>query len=143
MKLLILNGPNLNKLGTREPNVYGTDTYEDLKKFIQNIAKSSKIKIKTKQSNYEGKLIDLLHKSEHKFDFVILNAGGYTHTSVALADAIKSINTPVIEVHLSDVDHREDYRKINFIREACIASFYGKGFKSYQEAIEYTIRKGA
>ncbi len=141
MRILILNGPNINQIGFREPSIYGTKTYRDLCHFLKQKGKSFHQKIKIKQSNYEGYLITQLQKASQKFDYVILNAGGFTHTSIALKDAIACCLIPVIEVHLSDVDHREDFRKINFIRNQCECSFYGKGFLSYEEALLYIQTK--
>ena len=139
MKILIINGPNLNFLGIREPHIYGDTTYKDICKQIQTYCKQNKIKVKIIQTNHEGKIIDLLQKSHFnlKLKGIILNAGGYTHTSVAIKDAISSINKPVIEVHLSDISKREDFRKISLITENCVATFMGEHLNSYIKAINY------
>ena len=137
MNILILNGPNLNLLGQREPDIYGTKSYKDLLFYLKKEAKLNHQKIKIKQSNYEGYLISKIQKANKKYDYIILNAGGLTHTSVSLGDAIAGSSIPVIEVHLSDINCREEFRKTNYIRSYCIQSFYGKGFLSYQEALRY------
>ena len=141
MNILVLNGPNLNMLGKREPEVYGNRTYSDLEKYIKGFEESYGVTIDIKQSNLEGILIDLLHYGDEKFDGVILNAGAFTHYSYALYDAIKSISIPVVEVHLTDITKREEFRKISVIKEACIASFMGLGFQSYEEGLK-TLLKG-
>ncbi len=142
MKVLVLNGPNLDMLGTREPSIYGKQTYRDLVIELKKEAKKEKIKLKIIQSNFEGVLIEFLHRANNKYDYIILNAAGLTHTSVCLYDAIKAIQVPVIEVHLSNIDQREDFRKINYVRPVCLASFYGKGFESYKDALKYLIKRG-
>lgn len=142
MKYLIINGPNLNLLGMREVNIYGTKTYQDLKRFLKDSAKQLQVKIKVVQTNSEGKIVTLLQKANHKYDGVILNAAAYTHYSYAIYDAIKAINIPVIEVHLSDITTREDFRKKSVIKDACANSFYGEGFLSYQKALQYLKERG-
>lgn len=142
MKILIINGPNLNLLGYREPSVYGDKTYKDLNKYIKNIAKEKKIKIKMIQNNCEGKIIDYLHYAFHKkYDGVVINPGAYTHYSYAILDAITSIMLPVVEVHLSDIKSREEFRKISVIENAVVKSIYGKHFEGYLEAINFLINK--
>ena len=135
MNILILNGPNLNMLGIREPEVYGTETYEDLEKYLYSLAKEYGIKVDVKQTNYEGILIDMIQYANDHYDGVILNAGAFTHYSYALHDAIKSITIPTVEVHLSDITKREDFRKISVIKDACVATFMGMGFESYKQGI--------
>lgn len=142
MNILILNGPNLNMIGLREPEIYGTKTYSDLEDFLKGLESKYDIKLDIKQSNLEGILIDLLHYSNDRFDGVILNAGAFTHYSYALYDAIKSIQIPVVEVHLSDITKREDFRKISVIKEACKTSIIGLGFRSYEEGIKYLLKEG-
>ena len=134
MKLLIINGPNLNLLGTRETSVYGNQTFEEYFKTLQT--KFSKIELVYFQSNVEGELINKLHETGFSFDGIILNAGGYTHTSVALRDAIASIKTPVIEVHISNVFAREDFRHSSLIAPKCKGSISGFGMDSYRLAVE-------
>ncbi len=142
MNILILNGPNLNMIGKREPEIYGTRTYEDLETYLKGLESVFNVKLDIKQSNLEGILIDLLHYGNDRFDGVILNAGAFTHYSYALYDAIKSIQIPVVEVHLSDINKREDFRKISVIRDACVKSIMGLGFESYKEGIKYLIEEG-
>lgn len=140
MKILVINGPNLNMLGIREPNVYKSNTYFDLCNYLKVLGKTNKIKIKIIQSNYEGKIIEAIHKAYFKgIDGIVINPGAFTHYSYAIYDAIKSINIKCVEVHLSDIYNREEFRKISVLKDACIKSFYGKHFESYKEAVEYII----
>lgn len=134
MKILILNGPNLNLLGKREPEIYGSLTFEVYFKTLQE--KYTTIELFYFQSNIEGEIIDKLHEVGFSFDGVILNAGAYTHTSVAIGDAIKGIETPVIEVHISNVHSREDFRHISFIAPNAKGVIAGFGLKSYDLALE-------
>ncbi len=136
MKILIINGPNLNFLGIREPQVYGHLTYNDLKDYLSNEAKKLNLEIEIYQSNHEGSIIDKLQEAYYnKVDGIVINAGAYTHYSYAILDAIKSTMIPTIEVHLSDITKRESFRANSVIRDACIASYYGKGFESYKESL--------
>jgi len=141
MNILIINGPNLNRLGIREPDIYGSKTYDDLCNFIMNLQNIYNVKIEIQQSNLEGILIDLIHYGGDSFDAVILNAGAFTHYSYALYDAIKSISIPVVEVHLTDINNREAFRKISVIRDACITNIMGLGFEGYVEAIKFLLEK--
>lgn len=141
MNILVLNGPNLNMLGIREPDVYGYKTYKDLEDYIKGFEKDYNVSIDIKQSNLEGIMIDILHWSNDNFDGVIINAGAFTHYSYALYDAIKSINIPVIEVHLSNINAREDFRKVSVIRNACNGSIMGLGFRSYEEGLKLLIKE--
>lgn len=142
MKLLILNGPNLNFIGIREPEIYGKETYNDLCEFIKDYANKNNIEIEIKQSNHEGFLVDYIHQAYFdKVDGIIINPGAYTHTSIALLDAIKSVSIKTIEVHLSDVTKREDFRQVSYLRSACVKSIMGKGFNGYIEAIDYFLGK--
>jgi len=134
MKLLIINGPNLNLLGTRETTVYGDQTFEEYYKTLEN--KFKNVELTYYQSNIEGELINKLHEFGFTYDGIILNAGGYTHTSVALRDAIAAIKTPVIEVHISNVYAREDFRHTSLIAPKCKGSITGFGLDSYRLAIE-------
>lgn len=140
MNILILNGPNLNMLGIREPEVYGSQSYEDLERYILSLESIYGVTTDTKQTNYEGILIDLIQYANDHYDGVILNAGAFTHYSYALYDAIKSVNIPVVEVHLSDITKREDFRKISVIKDACVNTFMGFGFESYKKGIEELIK---
>ena len=137
MKLLIINGPNLNLLGTREPHVYGNETFESyLAKLKQ---KFFSVEFSYFQSNIEGELINALQQAVENYDGIILNAGGYTHTSVALADAIAAISIPVVEVHISNVFSREDYRHVSYIGKHCEGSVSGFGLQSYDLAVQWFI----
>ena len=130
MNLLIINGPNLNLLGTRNQEVYGSNTFEDYLEYLKS--EFSKIKFSYKQSNIEGQLIDFLHRAKGNYQGILINAGGYTHTSVAIADAIEAIDVPVVEVHISNIFKREDYRQISFIADKCKGSISGFGLDSYR-----------
>ena len=142
MNILVLNGPNLNMIGIREPEVYGYQSYKDLETYLKDFEKQYSIKIDVKQSNLEGIMIDILHWANDIFDGVILNAGAFTHYSYALYDAIKSISIPVVEVHLSDINKREEFRKKSVIRDACIGHVMGLGFKSYNEGLKILLEEG-
>jgi 3-dehydroquinate dehydratase-2 len=137
MKIIIINGPNLNLLGTRETNVYGDQTFDEYFKALQS--KFPSLELNYYQSNVEGELINKLHEVGFSTDGIIINAGGYTHTSVALRDAIASINSPVIEVHISNIFAREDFRHISLIAPKCKGSISGFGMDSYRLAIESFI----
>jgi len=140
MNILILNGPNLNMLGIREPDVYGNKTYPDLLDYIENLGLEYHVNIDVKQSNLEGILIDILHYANDRYDGVLLNAGAFTHYSYALYDAIKSISIPVVEVHLTDIMKREEFRKVSVIKDACVASYMGLGFQSYEEGLKFLLK---
>ncbi len=137
MKIIIINGPNLNLLGTRETNVYGDQTFEEYFKILQS--KFPSLELSYYQSNVEGELINKLHEVGFSTDGIIINAGGYTHTSVALRDAIAGINSPVIEVHISNIFAREDFRHISLIAPKCKGSISGFGMDSYRLAVESFI----
>ena len=136
MKILVINGPNLNMLGIREPNIYGKQTLADLEKLIAEHCSQKGIEVEFYQSNHEGCLVDKIQESYGKTDGIVINPGAYTHTSVAILDAVKSVGIPTVEVHISDPDEREEFRKISYIRLACVATVKGKGFDGYLEAIE-------
>ena len=137
MKLLILNGPNLNMLGIREPGIYRNETYADLCSKIGRFAVANGIETEFSQSNHEGVLVDEIQRAyfEH-FDGIVINPGAYTHTSIALLDALKSVKLPAVEVHISKVDEREPFRKISYLRSACIATVSGLGTDGYLRAVE-------
>ena len=139
MKILVINGPNLNMLGVREKNLYGDKSYASLIKLIKSSAKEKKVKVKCFQSNYEGAIVTAIQKALGKFDGIVINPGAYTHTSVAILDALKSVNIPTVEVHITDVENREDYRKISFVKEFAFLTITGKGFDGYLEAIDALI----
>jgi 3-dehydroquinate dehydratase-2 len=144
MNILVLNGPNLNLLGTREPSIYGSSTYEDLEDYLRSLEKLYQITIEIYQSNHEGHLIDAIHESQDFFHGIVLNAGAYTHYSYALYDAIKSIPIPVVEVHISNIEIRtEAWRKISVLKDACIGQIQGLGFQSYEEGIKLLLKEGS
>ncbi len=136
MKILVINGPNLNMLGIREPDIYGNDTYEGLCKMILAHAKEIGAEVEIFQSNHEGSLVDKIQESYKKVDGIVINPAAYTHTSVALLDALKAVGIPAIEVHISDVSKREDFRQISFVRSYCEKTIAGHGFKGYLEAMD-------
>jgi 3-dehydroquinate dehydratase-2 len=139
MKISIINGPNLNLVGTREPGIYGSETFED---YFQKLRKKyENIDFDYFQSNVEGELINKIQESGKKMDGIILNAGGYTHTSVAIGDAIASISIPVVEVHISNIEAREDFRKISHISAKCAGTIFGFGMKGYLLAVESFLIK--
>ena len=141
MKILVVNGPNINMLGIREKEIYGEKTYKSLVKLIKSSAKERGVKVKCFQSNCEGKIVSKIQKAYKKFDGIIINPAGYTHTSVAILDALKAVNIPTVEVHISNVDEREEFRKISFVREFAFLTISGKGFDGYIEAIDKIIEK--
>ena len=140
MNILVINGPNLNMLGVRDKSVYGETSYKDLVKSIKEYAKENNVKAKCVQSNYEGRIIDYIHKSVGKFDAIIINAGAYTHYSYAIKDALNLVSIPKVEVHISNIYEREEFRKINVIKDECDYSIVGQGIKGYLLAIDY-LRK--
>jgi 3-dehydroquinate dehydratase-2 len=137
MKILIINGPNLNLLGTREPTVYGNQTFEEYLTELK--AKFPTVQFDYFQSNVEGELINALHKADKNVDGIILNAGAYTHTSIAIADAVAGISAPVVEVHISNLFAREDYRHVSYLGKHCKGSVSGFGLMSYNLALQYFI----
>ena len=137
MNLLILNGPNLNMLGIREPEIYGSETYDDLCSLIEAHAKKIGVQVTLLQSNHEGALVDAIQDAYGQMDGIIINPGAYTHTSIALLDAVKAVSIPTVEVHISDPDTREDFRRISYIRSACVKTILGRGFKGYLEAMDF------
>ena len=137
MKILVINGPNINMLGIREVNIYGRDTYENLLNLIDQVAHEENIEIEEFQSNHEGDIVDKIQKSYKKIDGIVINPAAHTHTSVAILDALKSVSIPTVEVHISKVSEREEFRQINFIRNYAIKSFEGYGIDGYTKAIIY------
>ena len=135
MKLLVINGPNLNLLGMREPEIYGRKTYQDLTHMIARHAKSLCIGVTCYQSNSEGDLVTKIQKAYGHFDGIVINPAAYTHTSIAILDALKAVGLPTVEVHISDPDLREDFRKTSYVRAACIATVKGKGLDGYLDAM--------
>lgn len=135
MNILVINGPNLNMLGLREPELYGRATYDDLVAMIRAEAEQLGVKTEFVQSNHEGVLVDAIQEAYHKFDGIIINPGAYTHTSIALLDALKAAGVPAVEVHITDPDTREEFRRISYIRAACIATIKGRGLDGYLDAL--------
>ena len=141
MKILVVNGPNLNMLGVREPEIYGNQNYAYLCSMIEKYALENKIDVEIYQSNHEGCIVDKIQESYGNFDGIVINPAAYTHTSVAILDALKSVGIPTVEVHISDVSKREDFRQISFVRQYCEKTIAGHGFDGYIEAIEYLAKK--
>lgn len=141
MKILVLNGPNLNLLGIREPEIYGNRTYSDLCKLIDLHAASSDVEIDIRQTNHEGVLVDWIQHARDCFDGIVLNPAGYTHTSVALLDAVLAAGVPTVEVHISDLSKREPFRQISYVRSACVKTIAGHGLTGYLEAIDFLIEE--
>ena len=139
MKLLVINGPNLNLLGIREPAIYGAETYAELCRRVKEHAEEREVEVELYQSNHEGDLIDRIQLAYGNTDGIVINPGGYTHTSVALLDAVKAVGIPTVEVHISDVASREDFRQVSYIRLACIATIAGHGLNGYLEAMDLLI----
>jgi len=137
MRIIIINGPNLNLLGKREPEVYGNQTFEDYLKILQD--KYANLEVSYFQSNIEGALIDKLHETGFSYDGIILNAGAYTHTSIGLGDAVKGIETPVVEVHISNIMEREDFRHVSYISPNAKGCIFGFGLQGYDLAIDSLI----
>ena len=137
MKILVLNGPNLNLLGLREPTIYGSQSYAALVEFITRSAANLGCTVEVRQSNHEGVLVDWIQEAYGKFDGIVINPAAYTHTSVAILDALKAVALPAVEVHLSDVTQREDFRQISYARLACQKTYMGLGFEGYKKALEF------
>ena len=140
MHILVLNGPNLNMLGIREPEHYGTQTLADLIAMIEAEAERLGVTVECYQSNHEGDLVDKIQAAYGKANGILINPAAYTHTSVALLDAVKAVQIPTVEVHISDPDTRDEFRKISYIRQACIATVKGKGFAGYLEGLQILAR---
>lgn len=137
MKILVINGPNLNMLGIREPGIYGKSTYADLCSLLEQTAKDLGMEVEIYQSNHEGDLVDKIQWAYGKIDGIVINPAAYTHTSVAILDALKAVSIPAVEVHISDVDARESFRQISYAGLACIKTIKGHGFAGYQEAMAF------
>ena len=140
MNILVLNGPNLNLLGQREPGIYGAGTYADLCAMIEEKAKELGVGVEVRQTNHEGVLVDWIQQAPGQFDAIVINPAAYTHTSVAILDAAKAVKLPMVEVHISDVSKREDFRQVSFIRAACQKTITGHGLDGYLEAMEYLVQ---
>ena len=141
MKILVINGPNLNMLGIREPGIYGSENYNSLLEKISAHAKKNDVSGEFFQSNHEGALVDKIQEAFGVFDGIVINPGAYTHTSIALLDAVKAVGIPTVEVHISDVSKREDFRQISYIRLGCVASVIGKGTDGYLEAMDILLER--
>ena len=139
MNILVINGPNINMLGIREPSVYGKKTFTDLLELLEQTAKENGITVDQFQSNHEGALVDAIQAAYGKYDGIVINPAAYTHTSVAILDALKAVGIPAVEVHISDVDSREDFRQISYAGMACIKTIKGQGIDGYRQAIRYLI----
>ena len=137
MRILVINGPNINMLGIREKNIYGSKNYKDLIKYIKDYANENYIKIEVYQSNSEGEIINKIQEAYNFYDGIVINPAAYTHTSIAILDALKAVNIPTVEVHLTDIEKREDFRKISYISYFAEKTIKGKGFDGYIEAINY------
>ena len=141
MKILVLNGPNLNMLGIREPGIYGSETYRDLLEKIAAHAQTRGVSVDFFQSNHEGALVDRIQEAYGNTDGIVINPGAYTHTSIALLDAVKTVGIPTVEVHISDVARREPFRSVSYIRAACVGSIIGHGTDGYLEAMDLLIER--
>ena len=137
MKILVVNGPNLNLLGIREPDIYGRGTYAELVAFVEKTARDCGVEVEVRQSNHEGVIVDWIQECRGKFDALVLNAAAYTHTSVAIHDAIKAVSVRTVEVHLSEPKSRDDFRKVSYVEPVAEKTFSGKGFESYADAIRH------
>ena len=143
MKLLVINGPNLNLLGVREPHIYGSRNYADLVAYIENVCTELGISVEVFQSNHEGAIVDAIQAAPGRFDAIIINPAAYTHTSVAILDALKAVGLPAVEVHLSDVNSREPFRRVSYAGMACETTFAGLGFEGYGRAVAYLLDREA
>ncbi|MBR5021910.1 MAG: type II 3-dehydroquinate dehydratase [Oscillospiraceae bacterium] len=141
MKILVLNGPNINMLGIREPGIYGKQTFADLLDLINKTAEETGIVIEQYQSNHEGDLVDKIQATYENYDGIVINPAAYTHTSVAILDALKSVSIPAVEVHISDVDSRESFRQISYAGMYCEKTIKGQGLDGYRQAIAYLVEK--
>ncbi len=139
MKILVLNGPNINMLGVREPGIYGSDNYEKLCENVKSFAKEKNIEVEIYQSNHEGDLVDKIQEAFGNTDGIVFNPGAYTHTSIAILDAVKSVSIPCVEVHISKVEEREDFRQVSYIRHACFKTITGHGIAGYTEGMQAVI----
>ena len=141
MKILVLNGPNINMLGIREPGIYGQDSFETLCDTVRAYAAEHGIEVKLFQSNHEGALVDEIQAAWRVFDGIVINPGAYTHTSIALLDALKAVSIPTVEVHISDVSRREEFRQISYVRQAAEKTICGHGIAGYTEAMAYLAER--
>ena len=141
MKILILNGPNINLLGIREPDIYGKASYDELLRMVRAHAELRSVEVSFFQSNHEGALVDAIQQAYYdRIDGIVFNPAAYTHTSIAIADALKAVKLPAVEVHISDTSKREAYRQISYVREACVRTITGEGLQGYVSALEYLVK---
>lgn len=140
-KILVLNGPNLNMLGIREPQIYGTQNYKSLVEYVESSARELNLEVTVAQSNYEGEIVTLIQKALGAYDGIVINAAAYTHTSVAILDALKAVSLPTVEVHLSDINSRDEFRHFSYVSLYAEKVIVGKGFLGYKEALEYLSKK--
>ena len=141
MRILLINGPNINMLGIREPGIYGNKTYEDLIKYVENHARENDVDLKIFQSNHEGEIVDIIQNAYNSDDAIIINPAAYTHTSIAILDALKAVGLPAVEVHISKVSDREDFRQVSYPGLYCEKTIEGLGFEGYVLAMDYLIEK--
>lgn len=141
MKILVLNGPNINMLGIREPGIYGRNSFSDLLDLLKESAREAGVEVEQYQSNHEGDLVDKIQAAYGKVDGIVINPAAYTHTSVAILDALKAVSIPAVEVHISDVDAREPFRQVSYVGLACEQTIKGHGLEGYREAIHYLKEK--
>ena len=141
MKILVINGPNINMLGIREPDIYGKNTYSDLINLVEDYCKNKNIDVEFYQSNHEGAIVDKIQEAFGKTDGIVINPAAYTHTSVAILDALKAVGIPAVEVHISDVDNRDEFRKISYTSLYCFKKISGEGFDGYVHAMDELIEK--
>jgi 3-dehydroquinate dehydratase-2 len=139
MKILVINGPNLNMLGIREPDIYGAETYNGLIRLISDHCAQRGVEVEFRQSNHEGDLVDFIQSAYKTFDGIVINPGAYTHTSVAILDAVKAVAVPTVEVHISDVNSREEFRQVSYISLAAVKTVAGHGLAGYNEAIDFLL----
>lgn len=141
MKILVLNGPNINMLGIREPEIYGKQGFSELLELLKETAEAEGLQVDQYQSNHEGDLVDKIQAAWGVYDGIVINPAAYTHTSIAILDALKAVGIPAVEVHISDVDSREDFRQISYAGLACVKTIKGHGIEGYREAIQYLIHR--
>lgn len=139
MKILVINGPNINMLGIREKAIYGSESYDDLCALIEKHAEETGVEVKLFQSNHEGDIVDEIQQAYKKFDGIVINPAAYTHTSIAISDALSAVSIPTVEVHISDVSKREDFRQISYVRSVAKKTVMGRGFSGYLEAMDFLL----
>jgi 3-dehydroquinate dehydratase-2 len=141
VKILVINGPNINLLGLREPELYGSKNYTALMEFIQAVCADAGVEAECMQSNHEGEIVDAIQAAYSQFDGIVINPAAYTHTSIAILDALKAVGIPAVEVHLTNIQERESFRQVSYTAQACERTFAGLGFDGYAEAIRYLAGK--